>query len=295
MNVFQIAVNSLYGAAVYALCAVGFALVYRTARFFNFAHGFAIISGPYSTYALKAWMGCPLWVAVGGGVVCACASGCLLEVALFRPMRGRNGTPLALMLCSLGAYVVFQNIVSLVFGDHSRVLRTVQRAIVWQSAGARITGIQALTVLVAIVGIAMLLFFVRRTGAGRSIRAVSDNAQLADTCGIDSRRVILWVMGAGSGLAGLAGILVGWDVDLTPSMGLPYLMMTVVVVIIGGKRQIDGVLYGACLLSVAQNIGIWFFGAQWRDAIAFAVLLLFLIARAQPWIWPARRAARSVD
>jgi len=293
MNVIQIAVNSLYGAAVYALCAIGFALVYRTARFFNFAHGFSIIAGPYAAYALKTWLGCPLLLAVVGGVAFACAIGCLLEVGLFRPMRDRHATPLTLLLASLGAYVVLQNVVSLVFGDHTRILRIVQRATVWQLFGARLTGIQALTVFVALISIAGLLIFVRRTRAGRAIRAVSDDAELADMCGIDSRRVMLWVLGTGSGLAGLAGILVGLDVDITPSMGLPYLMMTVVVVIIGGKRRIDGVLYGACFLSVAQNIGIWIMGAQWRDAIAFAVLLVFLIVRAQRWPRPVRQATRS--
>lgn len=293
MSVVQIIANSLYGAAVYTLCAVGFALVYRTARFFNFAHGFFIISGPYAAYALRAWTGLALPLACFGGVIIAGGIGCLLELGLFRPMRNRNATPLTLLLASLGAYVVLQNLVSLLFGDHTRVLRDVVQPMVWPLCGARITGMQIVTVAAAVICTVGLILFLQRTFLGRAMRAVSDDAELADICGINSRQVTLLALGVGAALAGFAGILISLDIDLTPSMGLPYLMMTVVVVIIGGRASIAGIVFAACLLSLTQNFGVWFVGAQWRDAIAFALLLMFLVGRTELMTYSGHRWRRS--
>jgi branched-subunit amino acid ABC-type transport system permease component len=81
----------------------------------------------------------------------------------------------------------------------------------------------------------------------------------------------------GSSLAGLAGILVALDVDMTPTMGMNALMMGVVAVIIGGINSIPGIVLGALLLATAQHLGAWFIGSQWQDAIAFVILVLFLL------------------
>lgn len=291
MNVSQILCNSAYGASVYVLCAIGFALIYRTARFFNFAHGFSIISGPYAAYVLRSWAQLPLSLACLGGVLIAGGIGCLLELTLFRPMRTRNATPLTLLLASLGAYVVLQNMISLLFGDHTRILRNAGEPFISEIVGIRVTGMQVLTVCVSIASVIGLHLFLRQTLAGKAIRAVSDDFELADVCGINSNKVMLIVIGVGSAFAGLAGILVSLDVDLTPSMGLPYLMMAVVVTIIGGRRSVTGLLLGAFFLSLAQNIGTWYVGAQWGDAIAFSVLLVFLVGRIQR----LRRAGRTIS
>lgn len=279
MDAVQIIVNSAYAAAVYTLCALGFALTYRTARFFNFAHGFSIVSGPYTAYLLKNFCGMPLLVACVAGVCVAGAIGCVLDLVIFRPMRRRRATALTLLLASLGAYVVLQNVLSLLFGDQTVILREVAAPRVWSIGGAQLTQIQVLTVAAALVCTAGLFAFLRCTPHGRIIRAVAGDAELAAICGLPSKRVVLITFGVGAALAGLAGILLALDVDLTPAMGLPYLITAVVVVIIGGTSSVGRIILGACLLSAAQNVGVRVVGAQWQDAIAFAVLLLVLLGR----------------
>jgi branched-subunit amino acid ABC-type transport system permease component len=93
--------------------------------------------------------------------------------------------------------------------------------------------------------------------------------------------VILFAFAVGSGLAGAAGILVAIDVDMTPTMGMNALMMGVVAVIVGGVDSIAGVAFGAILLGLAQHLGVYVVGSQWQDAIAFGLLLLFLLLRPQ--------------
>ena len=262
MTALQIIANSAYVAAIYTLCALGFALTYRAAKFFNFAHGFSIVSGAYAAYVLRHFCGLPLLLSCVIGVCVAGAIGCLLDLAVFRPMRRRHGTSLTLLLASLGAYVVLQNVLSLLFGDQTVILRDVTAAQVWSLGGARVTEMQAWTIVAAILATVGLVVYLRYTPHGRTIRAVSDDPELAAICGLPSQRVILITFGIGASLAGLAGILLALDVDLAPAMGLPYLMTAVVVVIIGGMGSVGRVVVGACVLSVAQNIGVWVIGSR---------------------------------
>lgn len=108
---------------------------------------------------------------------------------------------------------------------------------------------------------------------------MADDAQLASVCGIDADRVILSAFAIGSLLAGVAGILVALDVDMTPTMGMRALLMGVVAAIIGGIGSTTGTILGAVVLGLALHLGVWRLGAEWQDPIAFAVLLVFLVFR----------------
>ena len=94
----------------------------------------------------------------------------------------------------------------------------------------------------------------------------------------------MWTFAIGSALAGIAGILVALDVDMTPTMGMNALMMGVVVVIIGGVGSIPGIALGALLLGFAQHFGVWKISSQWQDTIAFVILILFLLFRPQGFL-----------
>jgi len=219
----------------------------------------------------------PLWISIFLGVVASLVLGCLMELFVYRPFRGRGSSGLVLLLASLGMYILLQNVVSMAFGDETRSIRTgaVQEGI--NILGARITPIQIVTVIVSISLVAGLWVFLRITRIGKAMRAVANDPQLANVSGIH----VLWAFAIGSGLAGLAGILVALDVDMTPTMGMNALMMGVVVVIIGGVRSIGGIALGAMLLATAQHLGAWYIGSAWQEAIAFVVLVLFLLIRPQ--------------
>jgi branched-chain amino acid transport system permease protein len=273
----QILINILTTSSTIALMAISFAIIYQIVRFFHFAHGIIFTAGAYFSFFFIVALKLPLLLAIFLSAMICAIFGCLIELAIYRPLRHKNSSPLIFLLSSLGVYILFQNIISMVFGDETRSIRTsaVQEGI--NFLGARITAVQIAVICLSIVLIIILEVFLIRTRTGKSVRAVANDLELADILGIKSNVVILWVFAIGSALAGLAGILVALDVDMTPTMGMTPLMMGVVAVIIGGMNSITGIAFGALLLSTAQHLGAWYIGSQWQDAIAFVILILFLL------------------
>ena len=280
----QFILNGIIAGSVYTLVAVGFAVIYRTVRFFHFAHGLVFTAGAYFTYIFKIWFEWPVTVAIPVSIALCAVLGIIIETSVYRPLRHKGSSSLILLLASLGIYIVLQNIISMVFGDDTKTIRSgiVKEGI--NILGARIIPIQITIIIVSLLLIVSCFLFLKYTKIGQAMRAVANDIELARISGIESDKIILLTFALGSGLAGIAGILVALDVDMTPTMGMNALMMGVVAVIIGGVGSIPGVALGALLLGMAQHLGVWKIGSQWQDAIAFVVLLMFLLFRPQGFL-----------
>ncbi len=285
----QIIINSLIAGAVYALVALGFGLSFRVCNFFNFTHGIIFTFGAYFTFLFSNWFGIPISFFLA--VISCTTLGCIMEISIYSPLKKRNSSPLILMLASLGTYIFFQNIISIAFGDETRSIRTttVQEGLCF--LGARITPIQIVTICVSIVLIIALSVFLKKSKIGKVMRAVANDSVLANVSGINSNHVFLWTFAIGSALAGLAGVLVALDVNMTPTMGMNALMMGIVAMIIGGVNSIPGIVFAALLLAMSQHFGAWFIGSQWQDAIAFIILVLFLLFKPEGFFGKKVRSA----
>ncbi|MGH7799560.1 MAG: branched-chain amino acid ABC transporter permease [Thermodesulfobacteriota bacterium] len=275
----QLLINGIIAGSIYALIAIGFGLIYGTTRFFHFAHGAVFTAGAYFAYTFKVLWGLPFYPSLVLAVFLASLLGVLIEVVVYRPLRHREATSLILLLASLGVFIVIQNIISLIFGDDTKTIRSgiVQEGI--NIFGARITPIQ-----ITIMAVSVLLFVVsgliiKYTKIGKAIRAVANDPELAKISGIDSERIILLTFLFGSALAGVAAILISLDTDMTPMMGFYALIMGVIAVIVGGVGSIPGAAFGGLLLGLAQHLGVWKISSEWQDAIAFVILLIFLLFR----------------
>ena len=280
----QLIVNGIIAGSVYTLVAVGFAVIYRTVKFFHFAHGVVFTAGAYFVYFFKAWLGWPDIVAIPVSTGLCAVLGILIEISVYRPLRHKGSSSLILLLASLGIYIVLQNIISMIFGDD---IKTIRSGIVKEGInilGARITPVQITIIIVSLLLVASCFLFLKYTKVGQAMRAVANEPELANISGIETDRVILFTFAIGSALAGIAAILVALDVDMTPTMGMNALMMGVVAVIIGGVESIPGIAMGGLLLGMAQHLGVWKISSQWQNAIAFVVLLIFLLFRPQGFL-----------
>jgi branched-chain amino acid transport system permease protein len=271
-------------ASSIALIAIGFALVYRTVRFFHFAHGIVFTAGAYVTFFFRAYFSLPFFLVIPIATALAAGLGCSMDVGIYRHLRRKQSSPLTLLLASLGIYIVLQNVISMVFGDDTKTIRSGVVKEGYAFFGARITSIQVLIICVSTGLVVAVWSLLKYTKLGRAMRAVANNPELAKASGIDSDRVIVWAFAIGSALAGIAGVLISLDVDMTPAMGMNALMMAVVAVIVGGVGSIPGIALGALLLGLAQHFGVWKLPSQWQNAIAFFVLLAFLLLRPQGFL-----------
>ncbi len=277
----QFFVNSFISFAIYSIIALTFSIIYSTTRFFHFAHAVIFTSGAYFTFLFHKLFGLPIYLSIPFAIIFSLLLGCLIEKSIYKPLRKKQASSMILLLSSLGIYILLQNLISMLFGDDTKSIRSgvVKEGI--NIFGARITPIQIIIIICSIIITILLLLFLKKTKIGKAMKAVANDPELANISGISSDKVILVSFAIGSGLAGLAGILVALDVDMTPTMGMNALMMGVVAMIVGGVNSIPGIVCGALLLGFAQNFGVWYISSQWQDAIAFVILLIFLLFRPQ--------------
>jgi len=276
----QLLANSIIAGAIYTLVGLGFALILWTSRFFHFAHAAVYAISAYTVYALSVWLHLPLAVSAFFGIAVGGAIGGLMDFGVYRRLRQRRASSLGLLLASFGLMVALQNCLSLGFGDDAKSIRPWSRVVTgYPILGARITLLQISIIALAAVASTLLWAVLHRTQAGLALRAVANDPELAAIYGIDPDRVNMWTLVLGSCLAGVAGILVALDTDLSPNMGMRVLLFAVVAVVVGGQGRIAGVILGGLLIGIAQNVGAFVLSSMWQDGIIFAVLILFLLVR----------------
>ena len=126
---------------------------------------------------------------------------------------------------------------------------------------------------------ALLVFLVKKTLFGKALTAISDDEEVAKIVGINTDRIMGRVFFFSGAIGGVAGILIGLDTGIEPIMGLPWLLAAVIAAIVGGIGNIYGGIAGAFLLAFAENFGIWKISGEWKNAIAFGLLIIFLLWR----------------
>ena len=272
----QFFINSLISSFVFLIIAISFSIIYSTTRFFHFAHAVVFTSGAYFAFLFHKLFGLPIYLSIPLAIIFSLLLGCLIEKSIYKPLRKKQASSMILLLSSLGIYILLQNLISMVFGDDTKSIRSgvVKEGI--NIFGARITSIQITIIITSIILTILVILFLKKTKIGKAMKAVANDPELANISGISSDRIILISFAIGSALAGLAGILVALDVDMTPTMGMNALMMGVVAMIVGGNN-IKGIMCAALLLGFAQNFGVWYISSQWQNAIAFVILIIFLL------------------
>jgi branched-chain amino acid transport system permease protein len=277
----QAIVYGVISGSTYALIALGFALIYNVVRFFNFAHGAVFCAGAYLNYCCFVIFRLPFWLSASIAVILAALLGVSFEFLVFKRIRKRGGNSLVLLIASLGLLISVQSIIAMVFGNEIRTVRSGLVEEGFSLFGARITSIQFNILLTSLLLVLATSAILRWTKMGTALRAVANDPELAATKGIPPQKVIYFTYLLGSALAAVAGIMVSLDVSMNPTMGFDALLYGIVAVIAGGVGSVSGAYLGGLLLGLAQNLGVWKIPSEWKDAIAFAVMILFLLLRPQ--------------
>ncbi|MDP9353848.1 MAG: branched-chain amino acid ABC transporter permease [Chloroflexota bacterium] len=277
-------VNGLSLGSIYALVAIGLAMIFGILRLINFAHGEVLMLGAFATY-FYARSGLPFLVIAVLAVLTTVVIGLVMERVAYRPARG--APDVALLLTSLGVSIALQNAAVLAFSAQPKKFPT-PRLIEQQvdlGAGVQISGTNLVTVGVALALMAGLTVFVTRTQLGVSMRATAENVTAAQLMGINITTVIVAAFVIGSAMAGVAGILWGARVGrIEPLMGLIPVLKAFVATVIGGFGSIPGAVLGAYILGFGEIFLVaWLPDAltSYRDAFVFTALILVLLVRPQ--------------
>lgn len=284
----QLIANGLINGALFAMLACSFGLVHRSARVFHIAFAGLFLAAPYAAYAANVWLRLPLWAAMGFGVATSALGAWLMEIVLYRPFLRRGASPGAVMVASLGAFIVLENILSIAFGNEIRTLnRGLAARVTWGPVG--LTSIQLLQFSVGVLALSAFATATRRLRAFKIIWAMGDEPELVPALGLPLMRYRALVFTFSGGLGGLASCLIGFDVGIDPHMGMTYLLIAAVAVLAGGIDRNAGWVMGGFVLALLQSLTVWRLSARWMDLTTFAVLIVVLVARPQGMLGLRRR------
>ena len=265
--------------AIYALVALGFVLLIRAADVVNFAQGEFSMLGAYAMVVLFSGLGVPYWVSLVVAVALMAAFGPLFAGATYWPLRFRGQLPV--IISTIGASILLSNLVLVLYGPSPQVLPGL-----FDSPGIEVGGVfmdsQYLAIIVFTVLLVLLQYLVfERTLLGKRLQATSQDKEMASLLGIPVATMVLITFAYSSALGGFAGMLVAPVLFVSVHMGALISLKAFAANIIGGFGSIPGAILGGLALGVVETFGAAYISVPYKDAIAFAVLLLFLLVRPQ--------------
>ncbi|OWT54767.1 branched-chain amino acid ABC transporter permease [Candidimonas nitroreducens] len=275
----QFLANGLSVGLGYGLAAVGLALVFGILEQVNFAHGEIYMVGAFTLWFLGQSMGMPYWLGYPVMVAAMAAFGLLLAEVVFLPTLNRPFE--TVILATLAVSIILQNLVRLVFGATPLHIDSPLDGTTLELGGVLFFGQRIFVAVVAVVALAGLVAFLRRTETGRAMRAMAQNKDACLMVGIDIRRVTRITAAAGAALCALASGAMAPMFDLYPNMGTDVVFKSFAVVIIGGMGNISGAMLAGLLLGVAESFASGMLGATYRDGVGFALMIIMLLLRPQ--------------
>lgn len=307
-NFFSLTVTGITLGAVYALVALGYTLVYGVLRLINFAHSevfmFGTFTALWSVQLLGGRAGASIPQVVGWIVVMfvvAMATSGLIAVGLervaYRPLRKRNAPPLIALISAIGASFVLSELMGLrdkfagFFGlesqlgdyvgqarNNAAIPEILQPKPVFTLVDYQVTNVDILVVLGAIVMMFVLDQFVKRSRLGRGIRAVAQDPEAAALMGVNRDRVIQVTFLVGGVMAGAAAVFYMLRIGITRyDAGFLLGVKAFTAAVLGGIGNLRGALIGGFVLGLAENYGSALVGTEWKDVVAFLLLVVILL------------------
>ncbi|MBE3076074.1 MAG: branched-chain amino acid ABC transporter permease [Actinobacteria bacterium] len=282
----QLIWDGLFVGSFYALIALGYSMVYGIIKLLNFAHGDIYMLGAFIGFAMLTSMGgIPASLSLGALLVVLLVSmlltgtaGVIIERLAYRPLRG--APRLAVLITAVGVSFSLEYGIAAIAGPNPRAYPIRLEGGVFEVLGARASLPQIILMLIAAGLMVALNFYIQKTSTGRAMRSIALDTNASLLMGINVNAVITRTFFIGSALAGAAGVMAGayyGKIDFL--MGFIIGLKAFTAAVIGGIGNIKGAMLGGLVLGFVEAFGTEWFGGQWRDVFAFAVLILFLTLR----------------
>jgi urea transport system permease protein len=276
-------------SSILLLVALGLAITYGAMGVINMAHGEMVMVGAYTTVMSSIWLGVNFFVAIPLAFIVTALIGLLIERIVVRRLYGRL---LDTLLATWGMAILIQQAVRLEFGlsflgihieglgpglQNVTVPAVLQRT--FSVAGAEISTYRSFIILVAVVFTALTWLILYRTPIGTQVRAIMRNRQMAAACGVDVGRINALTFAYGSGLAGVAGVMMSGFKTVFPDMGTAMVVDGFLVVVAGGVGNLLGTVLSAGILGEINGLVAAATNDIVARAVVFGVVILIIIAK----------------
>ncbi|MCX2684649.1 high-affinity branched-chain amino acid ABC transporter permease LivH [Pseudomonas sp. DCB_AW] len=283
-------INGLTVGSTYALIAIGYTMVYGIIGMINFAHGEVYMIGSYVAFialAGLAMMGIHslpilMTVAFVATIFVTSAYGYSIERVAYRPLR--NSNRLIPLISAIGMSIFLQNTVLLSQDSKDKSIpNLIPGSISFGPGGAEevlISYMQILVFVVTLVAMTLLTLFISRSRLGRACRACAEDIKMANLLGINTNNIIALTFVIGAALAAVAAVLLSMQYGvINPNAGFLVGLKAFTAAVLGGIGSIPGAMLGGLVLGVAEAFGADIFGDQYKDVVAFGLLVLVLLFR----------------
>jgi len=278
MLALQLLATGLVTGCSLGVVAISFSLVYATTKIFHVAHAGIYTLGGYLAWSLVV-SGAPMLIAAAVSVAACAALGALIQSQLYARLERRRATHLVVLIASLGALAVIQNIIAAIYTPN-----ILQFPLDWSrrtvSFGAvRLNYTQILTIVISLAAFVGTILFAHHTILGKRIRAVASNPMLADITRLQPQKVYIYVIAIASALVCLPGILVPLDLGLQPYNGVTPLLTATIAMIAGGVGSITGAFVLSIAIAVVQNLSLLVMPGEWSIGVTFFIFVIFMLFR----------------
>jgi branched-chain amino acid transport system permease protein len=272
-------VNGLTLGAVYTLVALAFSLVMGILGILNLAVGELFMLGGYIGFAVIAGQ-LPLPIAILAAMLGAAVVSIVIQQTAYEPLR--DAPPVTPMLSTLGFSIILQNVVVNLWGSDPLQLPAELFDTRFSIDPVSIGLMQIVILVVTVLLVLAVAYVVQKTSAGRALRAVAENRDVARLLGVSVGRTTVLAFAVSGALAGAAGVLIGLHyAAITPYVGVDTGLKAIAVMVVGGVTRVWGVLLAGPLIGLAEVLTVAYGGAQMRDLVVYGLMILVLLLRPQ--------------
>jgi len=271
----QVIISGILAGALYAMVALGLALIYGVMRVINIAHGPLLMLGAYTTFFLYSALGLNPYVSIPVTMAVLFLVGVGLQRTLV--FRVVDAPELSSLLLTFGVSIALVNLAQLAFTSDLRAVEYLTGSFPLGPFAVSKTRLVAFLFAAAVTALAFL--FLQRTRLGKAIRATSQHREVAMVCGIDVQRVHLITFGLATALAAAGGALLAVIVAIQPEMGQIWTFKSFLVIVLGGAGNYPGALLGGMLLGLIEQGASLFLTTQLSEVVAYLLLVVVLLVR----------------
>lgn len=267
-------INGLMAGSIYVLIALGMVLIYGVMHVLNFAHGVLFMLGGYFCHFFYTRLTGSYALALLLSMATLAAIGIALERGVFRPLQGNLRNQ---VIASLGLILAIENLVIALWGPNALQLKVPATARLVTIGELRFPLQHLMIIAVTALVVAAMYVFLKWTKAGTALRATSQNRHAALVVGIPVERVDIASFAIGTALAALGGALVGPLFLVFPLMGDAPMVKGLAGILLGGMGSVPGAVIGGLTIGVAEAVSTLFLPTDYRDSVAFAIMVLILL------------------